>query len=94
MNATLSLPQLEDMARQLERIEKLLMERSLGREWFDLRGACDLKGISYNTARRYPRLQPLGGTPDAYIAGRKRWNRATVTAWLKQTDTETQIGGR
>jgi len=55
--------------------------------WFSLKECCALKSLSYKSACNYKAsLQPHKGTPDAYISGRKMWNRETVLDWLMKSD--------
>jgi len=84
----LEIPELSEIRARLDGIEALLRGGAGGPEWYTLRVACERKGINYNTARVLRRLQPGGGVPDALLAGRRVWHRATVERWLKQTDEE------
>lgn len=54
--------------------------------WFDLKQACAMKGINYNTVVSKAGLQPRHGKADAVIAGRRRWRRETIIDWLEMTD--------
>jgi hypothetical protein len=54
--------------------------------WYNLRAACELKGIAYNTIKSRPDLQPNGGSADATIAGRRVWRCLTIDVWLNQID--------
>ena len=83
----LALPELEEIRILLEDIGRRIRGTG-GPEWYTLRAACDRKGINYNTARVLRHLQPGGGVPDALLAGRRVWHRATVEQWLQQTDEE------
>ena len=86
----IDLPELKLIIEKLSSIEnsinelrkKIVMER----EWYDLKSACLLKGINYNTVISNPRYQPNFGRPDAVICGRKRWRRETILKWIEVTD--------
>jgi len=68
-----------------EKIEELVPKKV----WFTLTEVCRLKNINYKTACCFKaRLQPHKGTPDAYISGRKMFNRETVLDWLMKSDDE------
>ena len=56
--------------------------------WYNLRAACELKGVAYNTIKSRPDLQPNGGAADATIAGRRVWQRATVDVGLCLRDSQ------
>lgn len=56
--------------------------------WFNLKEACELKGLNYKTAGNNRRFQPNGGVRDGKIGGRNAWKRETIIKWLEQTDDE------
>lgn len=68
-----------------ERLEELVPKKV----WFSLKEICELKSLNYKSACNYKtRLQPNKGTPDAWIGGRKMFNRETVLDWLMKSDDE------
>lgn len=56
------------------------------REWWNLKDACDRKGLCYKTACNRKELQPNGGIPDGKIGGRKVWRWKTIEKWIEETD--------
>jgi hypothetical protein len=56
--------------------------------WYNLKEACLMKGVKYNTAGSLRKFQPNGGIPDAIICGRKRWRKETILTWIEQSDDE------
>jgi len=88
--------ELEEIIDRLSALEKMI--ESIGRkitpaqEWYDLKSACRLKGINYNTVISNPKYQPNHGKPDAVICGRRRWRRETIFRWLEVTDEGTLKG--
>ena len=64
------------------KIDKLLAESS-ARE-FDLKRACDLKGVPFSTFQGRPSSWPNGGEGDWYYGSRPMWHLATVLAWVPQ----------
>ena len=54
--------------------------------WFNLKEACELKGLNYKTAGNNRRFQPNGGVRDGKVGGRNVWKRDTIIKWLEQTD--------
>ncbi len=56
--------------------------------WFNLKEACELKGLNYKTAGNKPWLQPNNGTADGKVGGRKAWKISTIVSWLEQTDDD------
>ncbi len=56
--------------------------------WFNLKEACELKGLNYKTAGNNRRFQPNGGIREGKIGGRNAWKRETIIKWLEQTDDE------
>ena len=59
----------------------------LSAQWYDLEMCFKLRGGgSFETLKTKRWYQPKGAIPDAYIQGRKVWNRETVAEWLQQTD--------
>jgi hypothetical protein len=55
-------------------------------EWTNLKKACEIKGVAYNSAKSKPALQPNHGDEDAKLNGRKVWRRDTVLSWLEKVD--------
>lgn len=56
--------------------------------WFNLREACELKGISYKTACNKTYLQPNRGISEGSVGGRKVFTRKTIINWLPKTDSD------
>ena len=56
--------------------------------WFNLKEACELKGLNYKTAGNNRRFQPNGGIREGKNGGRNAWKRETIIKWLEQTDDE------
>jgi len=87
-------PEMKEIIERLSALEKMVeeIERKIrpAQEWYDLKSACRLKGINYNTVISNPRYQPNRGKPDAVICGRKRWRRETILKWLQVTDDCTE----
>ena len=85
-------PELENISAKLDKlmdmVADLLKGQLTGREWYDLKAACDLKGLNYNTVSSRRKLQPNFGKEDAKIAGRRRWRKETVLKWLETTDQD------
>lgn len=85
--------EIEEIIDRLSVLEKKIED--IGRkicptqEWYDLKSACQLKGVNYNTVVSNPQFQPLQGRPDAYLCGRRRWKKETILAWLLITDDRT-----
>jgi hypothetical protein len=68
-----------------EKVEELVPKKI----WFSLREVCELKNLNYKSAcNKKATLQPNKGLPDAYISGRKMFNRETVLDWLMKSDDE------
>jgi hypothetical protein len=84
---------------QLDRIEALLISRLVATQvqgWHTQRQAWTAKfgdtpgGVSYNTLRNCPAMQPHGGIPDGWQSGRKVWSTETVEEWIKVDDSGLQ----
>lgn len=67
-----------------EKINKLALAKQPPPLWFDLKAACEFKGLQYNTVRCQSALQPRRGVPDAEMGKKKYWNRDTVLNWARQ----------
>jgi len=65
---------------------------SLPKQWYTLKDAADLKGVSYEKLRHSPRyLWPaMGRSTQVFRTGRysKMYSREDVSAWLTKTETE------
>ena len=55
-------------------------------QWYNLRLACQVKGVVYSTLKGRPALQPGKGIPDAIVTGRRMWRRETIETWLNEVD--------
>jgi hypothetical protein len=86
-----SIPEIEIVISKLNRLERKVLEIEQKieprQEWYNLREACTLKGLNYNSVSSRPQYQPNRGQEDAIIAGRKRWRRKTILSWLDVTDS-------
>ena len=90
------LPAFKELFQELSALREELSELNAkvtpNQEWFDLKTACQLKGITYNTVVSDRRYQPNFGKPDAIICGRRRWRRQTILDWLHVTDEDLPKG--
>ena len=77
---------LEEVMQIKQAITDIEMKIDPQQQWFDLKNACRLKGVNYNTVVSKPKLQPNRGEEDGIIAGRRRWRRETILEWINQTD--------
>lgn len=76
------LEEIRELKKMIDRpAEKEIPEWLNDMECWKLKGGCAL--TTYRTKRFY---QCKGGVPDAYIGGRKCWNRKSVEEWLGVTD--------
>ena len=67
-------------------IQQSSAPQSSGPEWLTLRAACERKGLSYNSAKSKPRLQPRNGVADGRLSGRRVWHSSTIESWLSELD--------
>ena len=92
----LHLKEVEDLTKEIislrEELSSMKSKVMPSQEWYDLKTACQLKGINYNTVISNPKYQPNLGKPDAIICGRKRWRRQTILDWLHITDEDISKG--
>jgi hypothetical protein len=72
----------------LEKVTELANANSQSQEWFNLKDACQWKGVKYNTVKSKFKLQPNQGIPDGIVSGRRMWKRETVLRWLSLTDED------
>lgn len=58
--------------------------------WIDLKRACLMKGVSYNSLRHKENKWklPRGGIPDKIINGKKVWRPQTIKEWILLGDNE------
>lgn len=79
-----------DAVEDLEKIVREMvaaMVQTAGRQrWYNLKDACEYKGVTYGTVKCDSYRQPLGGRPDALINGRKMWKSESIEEWLDITD--------
>ena len=65
-----------DAVEDLEKIVREMvaaMVQTAGRQrWYNLKDACEYKGVTYGTVKCDSYRQPLGGRPDAFVTGRYR----------------------
>ena len=81
LRQALGIDELVAEVRGLRR-ELALMDSAPRQAWYNLKVACALKGVCYNSVKSRAELQPNGGKADATIGGRRVWRRETVEAWL------------
>jgi len=87
-----ALPEVAELVQKVEQLTKEISEiketLTPSQRWYDLKSACQLKGVNYNTVVSTHKYQPNGGIEDAMICGRKRWYRETVLEWIEQVDSD------
>lgn len=87
-----ALPEVEQLINEVKLLKSEIAEMkgvlTPSQRWFDLKSACELKGVNYNTVVSTHRYQPNKGIADAVICGRKRWSRETVMDWLDVIDSD------
>lgn len=87
-----ALPEVERLIEEMKSLKTEIAEMkgvlTPSQRWFDLKSACELKGVNYNTVVSTRRYQPNRGIEDAVICGRKRWSRETVMDWLDEIDSD------
>jgi hypothetical protein len=87
-----ALPEVEQLINEVRLLKAEIAEikgvLTPSQRWFDLKSACELKGVNYNTVVSTHRYQPNKGIADAVICGRKRWSRETVMDWLDEIDSD------
>lgn len=87
-----ALPEVEQLINEVKLLKAEIVEMkgvlTPSQRWFDLKSACELKGVNYNTVVSTHRYQPNKGIADAVICGRKRWSRETVMDWLDVIDSD------
>ena len=85
-----AIPEIETLRGELEKLTQELSEIktriSPQKKWWNLKEACEVKGLCYKTASNRPRLQPCAGVEDGRIGGRKVWKIDTIEKWFEQTD--------
>lgn len=87
----LQIPEINTILQELAAIKSQIQNKNntLDAEWYNDEQCWKLKGgmalSTYRTNRYY---QVKGGIPDAYVGGRKVWNKASVLEWLPLTDNE------
>ena len=87
--ANIELPELtqiiENQVLMLSRFEDL--QNRMLPEWVDLRTACDLKGVNYDTVKNRPALQP-DRTKRRKVAGNWMWPRDVIINWFPKDDED------
>ena len=82
--------ELDDLVREVgslrEELASLKAKINPSQEWYDLKQACQLKGVNYHTVISNHRYQPNSGMEDAIICGRRRWKQETIEQWIQVTD--------
>lgn len=86
MIADLTKEELKEMI--LEAVNEAGEWQVRNKEWWNLREACEKKGLCYKTACNRKELQPNGGISEGKIGGRKMWRWTTIERWLALTDDE------
>lgn len=84
MPPTLEIPELFMIQQTLEIILKKLNDLETGKAqyWYDLKTACTLKGVVYDSVKSYWYDQPKGAIPEGYQHSRRVWRRDTIEEWL------------
>jgi hypothetical protein len=59
-----------------------------GPKWVDLKRACTLKGVNYDTVKSQWYKQPKAGDPDKVLNGRKYWSKESISMWLEVGDED------
>jgi hypothetical protein len=81
--------QITDIKNEIEDIKKILNGMAQWPDpWITLKRGCRMKGVSWETVRRYPWRQPNGGEPDAIINNRPYWRPETIREWILLGDGE------
>jgi len=68
----------------MEKLEPLKLER----QWYNLKQACEVKGVNYKTILNNPHRKPNNGTPDGVVSGNGAWTRDSIWLWIHQTDKD------
>lgn len=55
--------------------------------WYNLREACELKGVNFNTVKTRWYYKPKGGKPDTVMHGVYVWSRESIDEWIQVDDT-------
>lgn len=86
----IQIPEISIVLDELAEIKKSLQEKQdITAFWFNDQQCWELKGgMSLNTYRTNRFYQCKGGIPDAFVGGRKVWNRESVIEWLSITDDQ------
>ena len=84
---------LPELAKILEEIQGLKEQLNNSQqqlpEWLNDEQCHSLKGgMALTTYRANRYYQVKGGIPDAYVGGRKVWNKKSVLEWLPLTDAD------
>lgn len=64
--------------------------------WIDLKRACIMKGIAYNSLKGATNYwkRPNNGVPDGIVNGRDMWRPETIKHWITQTDDDLKQSAR
>lgn len=88
----LEIPEIKQIVDSLNELKETLSakkEPDVTSEWYNDEQCWKLKGgMALNTYRSNRYYQCKGGIPDAYVGGRKVWNRKSVMEWLPLTDVQ------
>lgn len=86
---TFNLPEIDKIFFELEEIKNCLQKPVLEKAWYTAEECWQLKGgCALSTFKGNKKYQCKGGIPDAYVGGRKVWNRESVNEWLQVTDDQ------
>ena len=82
-----------ELRNELHRIRAVLLNRQFDQEWYTLRQACELKGVSVEVVRKRPRRywpNQGHGHPVINNGGHysEMYHRTEVEAWLPLTETD------
>lgn len=89
----LTIPEIQTILNEIQDLKKMQQNESyinqLKAEWYNDQQCWELKGgCSLSTYRSNRYYQIKGGRPDAYVGGRKVWNKESVMEWLSITDDQ------
>ena len=85
----IAIPEIKTILTELEELKTMIKPEKELPEWLNDRQCWELKGgMAFNTFRNKRFYQVKGGIPDAYVGGRKVWNKESVLEWLHVTDDQ------
>ena len=87
---SIDLPELDQILENQTLIMKQLSELRTNNnlpEYIDLRTACELKGVNYDTVKNRQGLQP-DRSKRVMVSGRWMYPRDVIVDWLRKTDAD------